>query len=101
MNSLINKFFLIEVSSSNALFVKDLANSHLRTMTDDFWGLFFILADLLLGRSRSIKPNCRMLIENPLASNASLKFDLSSAPITNFHILANVFLGLSRNVEFG
>jgi hypothetical protein len=43
--------------------------------------------DTGVGKSSSIKPNCKILIENPLACKADWKNDSTN---TNFYTLANI-----------
>jgi len=80
-------FFDIE----DAIFAKNLANSFELPITLQTLGAIFCT---LICTFRAIIPNCSIYIENPLASKSSRKNDLSIAPITDFYILANIFLGV-------
>ncbi len=70
-------------------FVKKLANSLMLIFLDIFKLLTIVLFVCGLAPYGQI---CRILIENQSASEAGCKNDLSIAPITNFYILANIFL---------
>ncbi len=57
--------------------------------------------NVLMRWSSSIKPNSRILIDNPLTSQAGHKNALSIAPIKFFYILGNIFFDVESTMYVG
>jgi hypothetical protein len=88
-------FSSIDLSSLGALLLKIQQTICADSDCQFFGTLFLYLQPYFWGWSSSILLNCR----NLLAGETTQKYALSIAPITNFHIVANVFLWLSSYLE--
>jgi hypothetical protein len=76
----------------NALFAENLVNSLMLTVTLPNFGCYFLYSQMYFWEwSSSILPNHRILIENPLTSEAGQTNDHTIACIANFCLLVNIF----------
>ncbi len=82
------KIFFIELSSSKAIFIENVANSLVLIVTARSLLAYFLCSQTYFcGWSDSIYTNCRILTKTLLAGFASQKNGLSRDPVTNFKYL--------------